>query len=981
MSNNNSRSSKRIISELSEIGYDPTRLQKYTLDMLAEVLDDDVAITNPSTPSILTLESNVMHTAACIQTIHLNNSRHYPNMANTENDIYDHMCDKDFVGMFAMPGKCRFTFYLSMQEIESLASPVSQGSLSKRLTMPRYTEIMANGIPFTLQYPIDFLLKSHGALELVYNTTQPSPLHVLRGNKIEWRQVNTPSIDSRRMELMEFTVEALQMQMKSYPISTNLSRVVEKEIEFRDEFYYARAFTKNKDNEWVEIKTTHSTLVFDITEPTVGLTVVGNKVKARINPEYVAIGTIGREVRLDVYTTRGEINLDMRDLTSAQFGITFRDPGLEEGNNFTHPFSQLVTMSILSSDIATGGRDAPTFDQRRQRVKDNSIGTSVIPISDAQMQIALNDIGMDSLMNLSYLTYGVYVASRPMPNHIEGQASKGIDSAVMTLRDSLERLSTYDTVEDNGDRITIKPTTLFRNDNGILRIVKDDERISMERLPAEALANRLNEANYLWTPFHYVLDTSRYHFSARPYFLDSPTLTITSFAASNDTTALTIRSSPTRTIARSENGYKLRIVTESNKTFQDLPDHQIGVQIGLRPKNEDDYAYINGVQVEKLPNGERIFEFNIDTNWDIDEDHNIHLTNPSIYEGAVGGVFTDLRQDWALFWTVNNYMVPGLEDSEIDSLLGHHLLAPNSIGVYQEALDVKLGDELTGLWTKVRAVIGERPVRRYSSDVQGVYTENKVKYKPGTNLPETKVVDGKKTVVYEYKKGELMKNKDGTPYIIHKAGDPILDKNGLPTFESERFTQRWVDLTLFDATYRYANNKRDSEYVKSVPVTMVDWINDLMSRVKDKMLHETDLFFTPQNTLKYARVVMDDGELRTIHTAQRISVDYYLAEMQFKDETLREPLRKTAKRQVLAELEKVTVSRDSIQESIRELTKGDIISVNVKGLGGYLSDTNAVTVEDDSVRLCIAKSLAVEPDGKLVVVDDIQINFKLHSRI
>ena len=83
----------------------------------------------------------------------------------------------------------------------------------------------------------------------------------------------------------------------------------------------------------------------------------------------------------------------------------------------------------------------------------------------------------------------------------------------------------------------------------------------------------------------------------------------------------------------------------------------------------------------------------------------------------------------------------------------------------------------------------------------------------------------------------------------------------------------------------------------------------------------------------------------------------------------------------MAELEKVTVSRDSIQESIRELTKGDIISVNVKGLGGYLSDTNAVTVEDDSVRLCIAKSLAVEPDGKLAVVDDIQINFKLHSRI
>lgn len=93
---------------------------------------------------------------------------------------------------------------------------------------------------------------------------------------------------------------------------------------FDDSYFAARVFRKVNNN-WVEMKTTHSEQIHDAQNPTAYLEVDEGAIRISIPPIYLTNGLIPGDIRVDVYSTKGTLEVPLGQLDSAAFGWDFGD--------------------------------------------------------------------------------------------------------------------------------------------------------------------------------------------------------------------------------------------------------------------------------------------------------------------------------------------------------------------------------------------------------------------------------------------------------------------------------------------------------------------------------------------------------------------------------------------------------------------------------------------------------------------------------
>ena len=973
-------SSDEILANLNSWNFEPTRSMAYSIGLQERMFDGEDIFVDPSIPAVQLTEMNVVLSHGAIQRNEILDYRSYPNMAQTEQDLTYHKSDRDYVGDFATPGGAWFDIYFTESEILQKAVKVGN-TKTRKLTIPKHTKIVYGGYTFTFQYPINFIVKSHGSIDVVYDISRPSPLQQLRGNVVDWEVVKTPLATSSEgmIRQVRLRVYLKQMTLSSTIHSIMDAKILRKQLALTDQFYYVRAFNR-VNGAWVEMKTTNSQQSFDPNDPTLLYTLSEDIITIELPYVYGKSGLINDSIRVDVYTTKGPINLSFDGSTPSQFIMTWNDLDKDDGAIYYAPLTTMSGISAFSTDLASGGTDQPTFEVKRQRVKNNAVGDPVIPISNAQMGTELQLLGFDATLVEDDLGALTYLASRPMPAHTAGRASTGIDSSILTLKSTMADLVKYETVIDNGQHITITPKTLYQYVDGVLNVVSDQVRKAIDLTVGDAKVNRINGQHYLWSPLHYVLDIDDEKLDARPYYLSAPKFDISGYLASNDTLGLTVSASKTKSITMDQNGYVIEILAQSNDTWKALKDEQVFVQLGFIPEGESTYAFINGTLVTTDPaTKERLYRFRINTNWDISQRHTLTTTNYTMFEDLPRQYATKLQTNFTLVWAVSDYTIDGAETTTIDQAMGTWLLPDNAIGVYQEELAVELGDELSGLWARCRGMIGNRKYETYPSDVYDIWEKNDYAVDANNKPIVIDGPDGRPTLKILHAKGTIKLNADGSKTVKHPAGSAVMDENGYPVMESERNIMRWVDLTLFDASYRYATDDDDVEYTLTVPDILVEWINDTLGGIKGELLTNAQIVFQPRVTLKYVETRVEDSELETLHTAQSLKIDLYVTKDVYTDSELRDSLKSSAIAQVVAGLKATTVARNVLEKAIGDNLGTDIIGVHLSGLGGLENDYNVIVLLDDTTRLCVAKSLEVLPSGKYAVVDAIEVNFKLND--
>ncbi|EIF4796198.1 hypothetical protein LFN83_004968, partial [Salmonella enterica subsp. enterica serovar Infantis] len=150
------------------------------------------------------------------------------------------------------------------------------------------------------------------------------------------------------------------------------------------------------------------------------------------------------------------------------------------------------------------------------------------------------------------------------------------------------------------------------------------------------------------------------------------------------------------TIEKTEAGYVLRTVTKSEAPYQALTDDQVFAQLSFRPRNSDNtLAYINGTLVGKQ-GSERVWEFLLETNLDVDRNDELVLTNTRINGSNPTETPVALLTDFNLFYGCTGYYPGNYERVEMDALI----TAPSrdAIGITHEIFKIELGKAMTYYW-------------------------------------------------------------------------------------------------------------------------------------------------------------------------------------------------------------------------------------------------------------------------------------------
>ena len=953
----------------------PYAIQREALSRLEAIVNNDADrdIADPTGPFPFLLEVSSVNSAAAVVRCASGLRKVFPRLASTDAEIYNHMSDSDYIGRFATPALGNFRLMLNRGEIEAKAADTGYGGVRK-LTIPRNTSFEVAGYRFTMQYPIDLRIMPHGGMQIVYDTTIPSPLQTLSSNAVQWDAISVEGED-----YIQLDIPAYQFSVDRTVAKLNEMSTFRQTITLKDQYYHARVYRANGGG-WVEIATTHSDQVFDPFNATALLKLQGNKLTVEIPTVYLTQGLVNTELRIDVYTTKGPIDVPLTGYLPNSYVIRWEDLSMSGDNVFTAPMKVFTDLSIFSNVDVRGGGNAMSFEALRQRVITSALGQANLPITNAHLTDRLQRMGYNAVANIDRVTNREFLATRLLPTPADGSLVSGAGSTMQTLQSPMADLVAHAyCVSDNGNRVTLLPSALYTYNDGLISIVPESMLNSLQALPVDVRVRRINEGRYLFSPYHYVLDINDDRFALRPYYLDNPQILSKSFIAENPTTGIGVAIGDYQ-LERVDGGYMLVVVTSSSDSWKQLDDADVYCQLAFKPAGEVDYAYQNGQLAGTNEDGERVFTFFLGTAFDLDSEHNLLLNTFQMYDNGARAHAVALTAPFEVLFIANNLAVDGLVRSEIDDTLNETMLPQTVTGLIQERLNLKLGTPLTGLWASARSVVGSEDYARYTADVPWVYEKTVYETDPvhgGIKIvrdPDT----GEFTYVVQHRAGDPILDQDGNPTYQFRTGDIMLDADGKPIALSTRKMVRQSDLYLFDGVFYFATDEASQDYIQTATRTVVDWLETDIASVQNLLIENTDLYFYSQSSLGLVKVIVEEERTQYIDAAQSFKLEFSVTGQVYRDGELRAALERMALNVIDTALRKPVVTVNGMISSITAGAGSDVIAVKLSGLGPNGSYP-VVTLADDAARLSIRRKAVDRADGTITVRDDVEISFIVHS--
>jgi len=948
--------------------YNPSLIQRNVHDHLDYVLNGTMDIVDPMNPFVFLMEASCVLTATAMSKTESATRAMYAKLVQTENDLYRHMSDEDYVDRFAVPSKATISLLFFKEEIIDKMVYDSVNAYYK-IVIPRNTVFTVSETSFSLQYPIEIRKLSHGGLQVVYDGTIVSPLKTLETNIIDWEiRVNAAG------EWIYFQIEVDQfaVQTYSYPVTAGAS--FKKSVAISDSFYYARAYVENNDGSWTEIKTTHSEQVYDPATPTLVLRLADGSLTATLPQIYINTGLVSTTVRIDVYETKGDISLDLGAYPSEAFTAKWLALDTDQDDpTYSAPLSSIKYLLIYSDSNTTGGAAAQSTAEIRSSVINNANGKQDIPITPAQIEGKLARSGYSIIKNVDNVTNRVYLATKPMPAPSNQKLITASAANIHSVITSFKSAVANSTVIDNGDSVTITPDTLFQVQDGLVVIAPNGAKEAIMALSVEERALKVTSGNYLWTPFHYVLDASGSEFDARAYYLDKPSIVSKSFGATNDTLGLEI-GTDSISIAKEDKRFVVTLVTNTSDEVKEMGNENFHVQLAYIPDGEVDRAYLTGNYIGKTSAGEWVYEFYLDSSLDVNSSDSIELTSFQMYSPIQKNTRSPLEKQFDILYSYSGSRPSQWVSAAIDTYLGRFQLPALIAAVTHETLKIKFGDALEQLWVRSRTMVETLEYETYPEDVLSFWEEDV--YERDANGSAVQIVDGAVVFKKLHSKGDPVL-LNGEQVIKYKKGTVVRDAYGKPVVKNERGLQHQVDILFLEGPYSFATDTVAVGYRKEIISTLLSWITKDLESINKRLLERTKVYFYPKATIGKVDVLVGDGMPASIDAGQAFVVDLYVSDSVYANSDLRSEIERVTVTVLNDELDTDVVAISKLKKSLRESYGNDVLDVELSGIddGKY----TIATILDDAARLSIRKKLVAQTDGSLTVKEDITVNFFNHS--
>lgn len=716
-----------IVKRLEEYKFNPSGIQDQVLEVLKEVHGREKEIIDATNPFVSLLEVSSVNTSLFLQEAVINLRQQYSSLAQTEKDLYRHMTDNDYINRFSKPTNSVFKIAVQLNDIENNLTPLP-GTKYLKATMSRNTEFSIDGIIFSLQYPVDIKKYSNGQILISYDTSVISPIKNLSTNIINFK-VNR---DEEGVDWLFFDLETSQFSIKSEEFIIHSSLTFSKDIPFDDEYYFCRVWTK-KGSVWEEIVTTHSDQIYDPTKPTSILKVTTNNLNISIPSIYTKSGLVTNVIRVDIYTTKGEMTLDLSSYAISDFSVKLKSI---DDNEDSDAVSNMLRLNFFSysTDFIDGGSNGISFEELREKIINNTVNNRQLPITNVQIEEYVNTEGFTLVKEVDVITNRIFLASRNLPRPIDknilNPAALGIETFVFKINDTLN-----DKIVINDNRVTIKSNSLFRYSNGKITILSQAEINNLTLLDKNDLVEEINENNYVYNPYYYVLDESLDNFVVQAYDLDSPNAKYLNFKEHNEESGLVVNTD-TYKLIKIETGYKLTITTIAGNLYKSLTQQQVATQLTCLDLLGNLYS-INGTEINIEEGEDKTFEFLIETNHDINKDNLLNITNAeqkvTDLESIEKTFYTNLDTVFNITYLTNSLVDNSIETKSYYVNTGAIPEGNTFYPIVRETLSIQFGKVLSNLWTrsKIRPT-DDSSTRKHLIDVPLLHQDDVYNEDPDT---------------------------------------------------------------------------------------------------------------------------------------------------------------------------------------------------------------------------------------------------------
>ena len=955
--------------------HNPATMQSIALNRLRQ---GGLELRDPTDPVVFLAEMATVTGHSIIEGMREILPEMFPSMAQRPEHLYRHISDRDLIDVFALPSVGELAFLIDVESLLQKAMPLVSQDI-RRVIIPRDTVFRVSGYDFAIQYPIEirvlpYATRTSYAFQVLWLTETQSPISPVTTNALEWKITNAPGYPG---DLLMFRLPVMQYSVTSTSDTVTPAAGFVCYPTYKDQFYMARVWMRRLNSEaWVELSTTLSQRTYNVAKPTAVIQVLEEKLKVTIPAIYINKGLVDGEIRVDVYSTMGPIELDLGSYTTDAFEFAMKDLNGEIDLNYSNPLKAFAIKEVIGTGKTSGGRKAMTFEQLRTAVINNAVGTRRLPVTPSQLSTAVEAYGMEMSEPISYVTGRTLHLSKPMPASTISTVHSPIGTVTAPLFFTWDELAALPTARVNGNRITLLPETIYAFDG--VNIAFDPKLTeTMKLLPAVDLIKVGNAKNYLFTPFYYVIDINNASISVRTYQLDRPMVESKRFVTTNVSTALSVITDDYQFQKVGEN-YVLRVLTKSDKTYKSLSNDQVFAQIQFIPRTAGGTPVcIQGV-LKGMKDGERVFEFTFESNLDVDRSDELVLTNTYNQGGVQVDTPTSLSNEFNIIYGCTQYYPGNFERSNIDDMIVGQ--GRDAIGVTHEVFGLKFGDALTWYWSSSRPVTDAINYKFYEEDVLAFWEYDDIEYKDG--VPVYVVDESKDPPVqfnYLHRKGDpVIDEETGKQKIAHPAGSQVFE-NGQPVISKPRSIKFMLEMIGYDARYRMANTQAVQRYVDTVVADIVKTVTVQLPLLKRDYLELTDGFFRPVTTIGNIVVRKEDGSAAPVSAENRFTVFYYMSAANRENMELLKTIRSTSSQVINRYLgANKTVSTTELCKELKSVLGESVLGVEME-LMGPDRDMRIFTVLDEAAKATLGKKLDIDPDGSVVIKDDVTLSFNRHD--
>jgi hypothetical protein len=956
-----------MISNMSNAYMNPSSFEQIAINGLTLALGG-ADIVDATNPMIFTLETGMCAAAVAIAKSDALTRKQYPYLSQTIDDLFTHMSDNDYIGVFGTGSECTIQLLIPYNTLLNNAAFLTSGSNVKTVIIPRDTQISVNNITLEIGYPVVINCLPGNLIQVYYDTSITNPLINFTDNAIPYSLVNFQNTNYLQIQLPVVQVASFT---NTYTIS-NVSSFYQT-IALANDYCYAAAYYLSTTGNWVPMATTFSSVVYDTNTPTMVLSVNGGNLIATLPDIYQSYGTVGSNIRLDVFTTQGALDIDLTQVSYQNFSATWTnfDQTNIETNVGVAAFASINDILISAVTALTGGANPLTFTELYNKVI-YRYNAAQAPIRPTDIISALSAKGYAAEILYNNVSTRTYLAVQNLPP----DTANGISASPLALNASvlfnpsnysLDNLNSLTLISHASERSTILPSALYQLQSGSVSVLTDNQTNAINSLTGLNLCNALNTNTYLNSPFHYVMDYSNSVFVARAYYLQAPTVPNRTFVNQNLARTYNLATMST-VLTFSSTGFNLQVTTSIPANLS-----EVLCQLSYTDPVSGNTIYLNASST--VQSSQAIFNFAIDTDFDINVLNQINLTNFVTAHNVIEPLMVPLTTTFNLF-----YLIPGSNVSLTTVFDGsyvtpHDYLTTGVIGATQETITLNFGQYLPNLYCPVIENLTAGETLSYGANVPATYPVTI--YEEGPEGPVFTIDNlGNINLTILHNAGDPILDSSGQPKMLHYLGDPVLDINGIaiPVSNYTNGISYTIGVTLIDAKYSYATATLTKAYTSTLPDFILGFMANDIASIANELSENTKIWYAPAGESFLLNVNLGNGITAQVPGIINVQITVYMNNDGMTNLDLQAQTTLAVNSVVGSQLSLTTLTTEGLGDAIEAVLPSQAITFSIDSF--LPNNAPIITLLDNTQTFTLGSVIAVMPNNTLDIVEGITVLYK-----